>query len=199
MKILKQNEYKIGAEILKKGGIIAFPTETVFGVGVIWNNPNSYKRLIDVKRRPPEKPFTLMCGKVSDIDKYAIVNDTARKLINKFMPGQFTIILPAKEGIGNNAVANGVIGIRVSSDKLVADLINEVGEPLFVPSANKAGEKPATKTEEVIDAFHEELDAIIEGESTSNVPSTIVIVDKDVKIVRLGLVTEEEIASAIKE
>lgn len=200
MKLLKQSQFKEASKIVKDGGLIAFPTETVFGLGVRFDSNESYDRLIKVKRRPPEKPFTLMCGDVKDIEKYAEISDIAKKLINKFMPGQFTIILKAKKGLPPWAVSKeGNVGIRVSSDRLVSDLIKEAGVPLLVPSANKSGEPPLTKDNDVIDVFKDEVDAIIKGESISNVPSSIVLVDDTIHIIRLGLISEEEIAKAIKE
>src|SRR5574344_1078284 len=200
MKILEKNQFEVASNIVRNGGLIAFPTETVFGLGVIYNDKEAYDRLVRVKRRPPEKPFTLMCGKVDDIDRFAIVSPVARKLINKFMPGQFTIILKAKPGLPSWVVSKeGNVGIRVSSDELVSNLIIKAGEPLLVPSANKAGEPPLCKDSDVIDVFSNEVDAIIKGESTSNVPSTIVLVDDSLHIIRLGLITEEDIAKAIKE
>lgn len=200
MKILEKNQFEVASNIVKKGGLIAFPTETVFGLGVIYNDKEAYDRLVRVKRRPPEKPFTLMCGKVDDIDRFAIVSPVARKLINKFMPGQFTIILKAKPGLPSWVVSKeGNVGIRVSSDEFVSNLIIKAGEPLLVPSANKSGEPPLTIDRDVIDVFSSEVDAIIKGESTSNVPSTIVLVDDSLHIIRLGLITEEDIAKAIKE
>lgn len=200
MKILEKNQFEVASNIVRNGGLIAFPTETVFGLGVIYNDKEAYDRLVRVKRRPPEKPFTLMCGKVDDIDSFAIVSPVARKLINKFMPGQFTIILKAKPGLPSWVVSKeGNVGIRVSSDELVSNLIIKAGEPLLVPSANKSGEPPLTIDRDVIDVFSSEVDAIIKGESTSNVPSTIVLVDDSLHIIRLGLITEEDIAKAIKE
>jgi L-threonylcarbamoyladenylate synthase len=200
MKILEKNQFEVASNIVRNSGLIAFPTETVFGLGVIYNDKEAYDRLVRVKRRPPEKPFTLMCGKVDDIDRFAIVSPVARKLINKFMPGQFTIILKAKPGLPSWVVSKeGNVGIRVSSDELVSNLIIKAGEPLLVPSANKSGEPPLTIDRDVIDVFSSEVDAIIKGESTSNVPSTIVLVDDSLHIIRLGLITEEDIAKAIKE
>lgn len=200
MKILEKNQFEVASNIVRNGGLIAFPTETVFGLGVIYNDKEAYDRLVRVKRRPPEKPFTLMCGKVDDIDRFAIVSPVARKLINKFMPGQFTIILKAKPGLPSWVVSKeGNVGIRVSSDELVSNLIIKAGEPLLVPSANKSGEPPLTIDRDVIDVFSSEVDAIIKGESTSNVPSTIVLVDDSLHIIRLGLITEDDIAKAIKE
>lgn len=199
MKVLDNSQLNIAANILKDGGVIAFPTETVFGLGVIYDNKASYDRLISIKRRPPEKPFTLMCAHVDDIEKYAYVNDKAKKLIKAFMPGQFTIILKAKEGLPSWVVSKeGMVGIRVPDFKLINELISKVGKPLLVPSANKSGEPPLTQDSDVIKVFKNEIDAIIKGESTSNVPSSIVMVDDDIHIIRLGLISEEEIKGVLK-
>ena len=67
MEMLEKSQYKKASKILQNGGLIAFPTETVYGLGVVFDNEQSYERLINVKRRPPEKPFTLMCGSLDDI------------------------------------------------------------------------------------------------------------------------------------
>ena len=186
-------------ETLKNGGLIAFPTETVFGLGVIYDNKESYDRLISVKRRPPEKPFTLMCGNKDDIDRFAIVDDRARKLIDAFMPGQFTIILKAKEGLPSWVVSKeGNVGIRIPDDKFVRELINKVGKPLLVPSANKSGEKPAINHQEVASNFKNELDLIVKGESVSNTPSTIVLLNDEVIIIREGLISKLDIDKVLE-
>lgn len=200
MKKFSPEQYKDAAKILKEGGLIAFPTETVFGLGVISDNEASYKRLIDVKRRPPEKPFTLMLSDIEQIEKYAYVNDKARKLISSYMPGQFTIILKAKENLPSYCVSKeGNVGIRISSDELVRKLIREVGKPLLVPSANKSGEPPLTTDKDVIGIFDNEIDGIIMGESISNTPSTIVLIDEDVHILREGLIKKDDIFKKLGE
>lgn len=200
MKMLEKSEYKKASKILQNGGLIAFPTETVYGLGVIFDNEQSYERLINVKRRPPEKPFTLMCGSLDDIKKYAYVNELAQKLIDAFMPGQFTIILKAKENLPRWVVSKeGNVGIRISDDKFVQNLIIETGKPLLVPSANRSGENPCHTSNEVKDSLGNDLDAIIIGESVSNIPSTIVFVDDSVHIIRLGEISESEIKNVIKE
>lgn len=194
MKILASSELNIASEILKNGGLIAFPTETVFGFGVIYDNAEAYKRLIEVKRRPPEKPFTLMCANIDDVFKYAEVSSTAEKLIKAYMPGQFTIILKAKNNLPDYVVSKeGNVGIRISSDKNVRSLIRMVGKPLLVPSANKSGEPPLTKSGEVQKQFENEIDALIEGESYSKLPSTIVLIDNDVHVLREGIIKKEQI------
>ena len=200
MKILKPSQIDEAASILKEGGLIAFPTETVFGFGVIFDNKSSYDRLISVKRRPPEKPFTLMLSDREDISKYAYLDERANKLIQKYMPGQFTIIIKAKENLPSYAISKeGNVGIRISSDNLVRELIRKVGKPLLVPSANKSGEPPLVNSDDVISKFENEIDAVIVGKSTSNIPSTIVIIDKDVNLIREGLIKKEEILKTLGE
>ena len=200
MKILKQTELDIASNILKNGGLVAFPTETVFGIGVIFDNKSSYDKLIEVKRRPPEKPFTLMCSDVSEIEKYAYADARAELLIKKYMPGQFTIILKAKEGLPSYVVSKeGNVGIRISSLKLVRDLIKKVGKPLLVPSANRSSEPPLLNSEDVKKEFNNDIDAVIEGESISNTPSTIVLVDENITIIREGIISKEEIFNTLKE
>lgn len=200
MEKLSKSQLNEAAEILSNGGLIAFPTETVFGFGVIFDNKQSYDRLIQVKRRPPEKPFTLMLSSTDDIEKYAYVDERATKLIKKYMPGQFTIILKAKENLPSYCVSKeGNLGIRISGDKMVRDLIGKVGKPLLVPSANKSGEPPLTKSDDVIKIFEKEIDAVIEGESISNIPSTIVLLNENVNVIREGVITKEEIFKTLGE
>lgn len=200
MKTLTKEQYKEAASILRDGGIIAFPTETVFGLGVIFNNEASYERLINVKRRPPNKPFTLMCASKDDVYKYAQLNKTAIKLVEAFMPGQFTLICKAKQFLPSYVVSSeGNVGIRVPDDEFVQKLIKEVGYPLLVPSANKANEPPALNSSEAISIFQDEIDATIVGESKSNVPSTIVLVDNDIHLIREGLIKKEDIDKIIKK
>ncbi len=201
MKILKQNQLDEAAKLLKEGKVIAFPTETVYGLGVVYDDKVAYDSLCTVKRRPPEKPFTLMLADVEDVEKYADLNNIAKALVNAFMPGQFTLITKAKEGLPSWCVSEtGNVGIRIADYDLIRDLIRKTGKPLLVPSANKSGEKPATTTREVIDAFGEELAAVVEGESISNIPSTIVFVtEKYSDIFREGAVKIEDIKRVISE
>ena len=200
MKIVEQRNIEEASIILSQGGLIAFPTETVFGFGVVFDDEKAYRRLIEVKRRPPEKPFTLMCADVNSIRQYAEVDKRADALIKAFMPGQFTIVLKAKPGLPSWAVgSNGMVGIRVPDYPLVQEMIKNVGKPLLVPSANRSGEKPLTTSIEVYEIFKDEIDAVVEGESVSQKPSTIVIIDKDVKIIREGLINQKQIDHVLEE
>lgn len=200
MRILKNSELDIGAKILRDGGLIAFPTETVFGLGVIYDKKESYDRLVAVKRRPPQKPFTVMLADTEDIEKYAELNEISKELVKAFMPGQFTLITKAKPGLPAWCVTEeGNIGLRIADYDLIRELIRKTEKPLLVPSANKAGENPATTDEEVVNIFEGEIDACVEGKSISNTPSTIVMMDGNkVQIIRAGIITEEQINKVLK-
>ena len=200
MKILRKNQINQISAILKEGGIVAFPTETVFGFGIIFDNEKSYKRLIDVKRRPPEKPFTMMLSNKEDIEKYAYLNKKSRLLVEKFVPGQITLLLKGKEDLPSYCLSKeGLVGIRIPDDDFVREMIKEVGKPLLVPSANKSGEAPLTNSSDVVRVFEKEIDAVIEGESVSNTPSTIVHVSNDVRIIREGIIKKEDIEKVLGE
>ena len=188
------------ASILINGGIIAFPTETVYGFGVIFDDEKAYEKLINIKRRPPEKPFTLMCEKTSDIEKYGYVNDDIKKIINKFMPGQLTIILKAKPGLPPFVVSkDNTVGIRISSHPIVQSLIHQVGKPLLVPSANRSGEPPLINYQDVKNQFENELDGIIEGKTTTNVPSTVVSLIDKICVLREGNIKLDDINKCLTD
>lgn len=201
MKILRQTQLDEAAEILNKGEVIAFPTETVFGLGVVFDNKDAYDKLVQVKRRPPEKPFTLMLADLEEIEKYAVLTPVARALVKAFMPGQFTMITKAKEGLPSWCVSiEGNIGIRIADYPLIRDLIRKTGKPLLVPSANRNGEEPATSAKEVEIVFKNEIEAVIEGNSISNTPSTVVLVKDDyTHVFREGVVTIDEIKKVIEK
>lgn len=186
-KLIRQEDYLLAVEALQDGEVIAFPTETVYGLGVIFDKEQSYQKMVEVKRRPPTQPFTLMCGKVSDIEKYALIDDKTSRIIAAFMPGQLTIIVRVKDDVPSFVtLGTGFIGIRVSSSPLVQDLINKVGKPLLVPSANKHGETPALKGEEAYEIFKGEVPFVIDGSSISNIPSTIIKIDDKIELIREG-------------
>ena len=201
MKILKSNQLNEAAELLKQGKVIAFPTETVYGLGVIYDSKEAYDELVKVKRRPPTKPFTLMLADKEDVERFAQLNKVSKAIVNKLMPGQITMITKAQPGLPAWCVSEvNNVGIRIADYDLIRDLIRKTGKPLLVPSANKSGEQPGTTAEEVVEAFGDEIAAVVGGKTVSNMPSTIVLVeDKYTHIFREGAVKIEDIKKAINE
>lgn len=201
MKILKPSQLNEAAKLLNEGEVIAFPTETVFGLGVVYDNKDAYDKLVQVKRRPPYKPFTLMVADPEEIEKYAELNDVSKALIKKFMPGQFTMIMTAKPGLPAWCVSEiGRVGVRIADYDMVRELIRKTGKPLLVPSANRAGEEPALTAEEVVKTFGDEFPAVLEGKTVSHIPSTIVMVeDTYTHVFREGPISIEDIKKVIAE
>jgi len=199
MRLIK--EFELAKSALDNSQVIAFPTETVMGLGVYFDDYNAYQLLNKIKCRPEDKPYTLMLGDTKDIAKYAYVDNKVQKIINKFMPGSVTLLLKAKEVVPTYVTHNtGIIGVRVPDLKLINDFINYCNKPLLVPSANKSGEKPAVNSLEVKNIFKDEVSYIFEGSAPGGVPSTIIdLTGEEVKILREGPVSKLEIENALKE
>ena len=190
------SEAASASEALRKGGVVAFPTETVMGLGVVYNDRRAYDRLNKVKERPEDKPYTLMVKNVKEIAKYAVIDEATQRVIDSFMPGSLTILVKVKKNSVPSYVTHNtdVIGIRVPTNIEARILLDMVSIPLLVPSANKSGSKPALNSDEVKQIFGEELDFVMSGKAKGEVPSTIVDLTKDSpKVVRPGPISEEDI------
>ena len=181
-------------------GVVAFPTETVMGLGVVYNDKEAYDRLNFIKHRPEDRPYTMMLACPHQIEEYAIVSPVAQKIIKAFMPGSITLLLPAQDNLPIWVThGSGVVGVRVPTNVEALLLLKSVGVPLLVPSANRSGEKPAYTSEEVRTIFGDELDYIVSGKAISEMPSTIVdLTSSAIKIVRQGPITIEQIVESIK-
>ena len=195
----KKSIYQEALEALKNHQIIAFPTETVFGVGVFYDDEEAYSRLNEVKRRKENKPYTLMLSSVDDIKKYAEIDENLLKIFKKYMPGPVTLLLKCKDNVPAYVThATGVIGVRIPSNAEALKLLSYVKKPLLVPSANRADEKPAMNDQEVKQIFADEVAVVIPGQSIGGVPSTIFdLTGSEIKVVRQGPVTLEDIKKAL--
>lgn len=179
---------------IKNSNVVAFPTETVYGLGVISNSKEAFEHLVETKKRRPDKPFTLMLSKKEDIEKYAKISLNTKRVIEHFMPGEITILVPPREHLDSWITLNSkYIGIRISGMKEVSQLIDQVGFPLLVTSANISGEKTLNSFEETYRVFNGKISYIVNGKTSSKLPSTIVICDENIELVRLGSISFEEI------
>ena len=200
--LMQRNEFDAAKKVLNNSGIVAFPTETVMGLGVFYDDYEAYQFLNSVKRRPEEKPYTLMVSGVSEISKYAYVDDRARKVIDAFMPGEITILLRSKDNVpGYVTHDTGIIGIRVPNLPELLEFLSFIKKPLLVPSANRSGDAPLKSSKEVEKVFSkEEVGYIFKGKAIGGVPSTLVdLTGKEVKIYREGNIKLADIIRAIEE
>lgn len=188
-------------EIIKNEGIVAFPTDTVYGLGIRYDSATAITKLKEAKRRPESKPFPMMVSNLAQIEEVAILNDRDYALIKKWMPGPITLLFKKKASVSNE-VTNGfeTIAIRMPDDKLVLSIINGVRVPMLVPSANISTQKPALSYEEVLAQLDGAIDGVVIGLCKNKIASTIVnTLDNQLKIVREGPISLKQILESLKE
>lgn len=198
---MSHKEYLLAKYVLDNSHVIAFPTETVMGLGVYYNDFNAYQLLNKIKCRPEDKPYTMMLCSKDEIEKYAYVDERAKKVIDAFMPGEITVLLRSKDTVPGYVTHNsGVIGVRIPNLANLLDFLRFIDTPLLVPSANKSGEKPAMNSDEVKRIFNKEVGYVFEGEAKGGVPSTLVdLTQKEVKIYRGGNISLSDILKVIEK
>ena len=198
-KIVKQQDIEQICEVIQNGGIVAFPTETVYGLGIRFNDQEALEHLMEAKNRDYSKAITLMVAHPQDILQYAYVSDKTQKIIKQFMPGMITLIFKKKESV-DDMMTNGktTIGIRIPDSEFVLSLLKKVG-PMLVTSANLSHHQNTTSTKEVLQQLDGRIDMIVDGKTSDNIASTVVDVSQDeIKILRAGKITKEQIEEAIK-
>lgn len=185
------------ANIIKEGGIVVFPTETVYGIGADALNEEAIKRLYNIKERPFNKKTSLL---VSSIDMLNQVTQNISyieyKLIKKFFPGPLTLILKKRDIVPNILTNNEeIVGFRMPANRIALELIENVGRPIATSSANLTGEPSGTNLEDIRSVFRESVDFYIDGgKSKIGIGSTIVQVINGVPhIIRKGSITKEQI------
>lgn len=183
------------AEIVKSGEILAFPTETVFGLGIRYDREDAFGKLCALKGRLPDKPFTVMVASAEDIGEFCVLTPQMKRLIDRFMPGEITVLFPVREGLYPWLSLNHpTVGIRISASEEVRKLIAAVGVPMLVTSANLSGSAPLLTAEEVREKFDQKIPGIVSGSCRSLIPSTIVRIEGGtLQLIRQGGIAFEEI------
>lgn len=184
---------------LQHNQVVAFPTETVFGLGIRYDSLEALEALYQLKKRNKNKAITLMVPSIKEIEHYGEVNEIAQRMINTFMPGKITIILKKKATVDKRYTSNKeTIGIRIPDDDFVLALLKQVG-PMLVSSANRSGNNDLLTSKAVYDEFHGELETIVVGKAGSKTASTVVDVSEGkIEILRQGEITKEMLEEAIK-
>lgn len=195
-----KEDLKVVCKEIGLGKVLAFPTDTVYGLGVRYDNLEALKRLKKAKFRPDTKPIPMMVSSLAQIEEVAYVNKTAKKLICQFMPGAFTIVLKKKESVPSY-VSNGLetIAIRMPNDPFVLSIMENIKVPMLVTSANLSAKHSCTTAKEVLEQLEGRIDGIVMGESGSSVASTIVdATGEEIKILREGNITEASIRKVVE-
>lgn len=191
------------AEIIKTGGLVAVPTETVYGLAGNGLDEEAVKQIYEVKGRPQVKPLSLMVPGAEAMDRYCEdVPQGARLLAERFWPGPLTIVLKAKDFIPSIVLAGGdTVGLRCPDHPMTLELLKKAGVPFAAPSANPSGEESPKTAQKVWDYFSGRIEGIINGgECGIGRESTIIsMAQKPYRILRQGALAEKEIASALTE
>ena len=178
--------------VLMGGGIIAYPTETFYGIGAKFDNEDSLQKLHEIKQRPGNKPLPLIIGSRYLLAHIASsINNTAASLMDRFWPGPLTLILPAKENLSPYITAGThSVAVRIPGDSFALRLAQYALFPITATSANTSGNPPAQDAGTVVDYFGDNIDLIIDGGPTKGMlPSTIVDARKGkLEIVREGAI-----------
>lgn len=193
-------EIKRAARIIQKGGIVAFPTETVYGLGADFFNAQAVERMRAVKQRPREKTFTAQVLDIAQAEALcADIPACAYQLMSRFWPGPLTLVFKAKRKAGDSGGTQETIGIRIPANEIARSLIRESGTALAAPSANISGEPAAVTAAEVISVFDGLIEMVIDGgEACAGTASTVVdLTVSPFKILRLGALSREDIEHAV--
>ncbi len=197
----KEEETLIRAsEIIKSGGLVIFPTETVYGIGADATNPKAAKKIFEAKGRPSDNPLIIHISEPKEAEDYAYTSQTYYKLAEHFMPGPLTVILPSRETVPPETRGGlSTVAVRCPENTVAHRLIELCGVPIAAPSANLSGSPSPTTAKHCIDDMFGRVDMIIDGGSCDfGLESTIVKVDREgeVTLLRPGQITVEDIADA---
>ena len=201
MRILRttSKNIRVASQLVKNGGLVAYPTDTVYGLGCDPFNLNAVKRVFTVKG-DRKKPLPILSCSVPDLRKIAWLSHTALKIAAKFWPGPLTIIVPKKPALPDIVTCDSdSVGVRVPKHDVAVQLIRLSDGLLVGTSANKTGLKPPRTASEAAEQLREEVDIILDGGRTPlGVPSTVVdLTIEKPKVLRRGPIGLDDISEAL--
>lgn len=189
----------LALEILRGGGLVAFPTDTIYGLGALAHDGNAIESIYLAKERPPEKAIPILIWNAADLDKVAAdVPNIARRLAARFWPGPLTLVIPKRADLPEAVSATATIGVRVPDHAVTRTLLQAAG-PMAVTSANRSGGGNARRAEEVLAQLNGRILLILDGgETPGGAASTVVdCTGAEPVILREGPVTMDQIRSTI--
>ncbi len=204
-KVIKEDEIQEAALEIKKGNLVLFPTETVYGIGANALDEDAVKKIFVAKGRAQDNPLIVHIANIKMIEDIVMdIGTLERKLMTKFWPGPLTIILKrkSKEIIPNIVTANlDTVGIRMPSNRIAQKLIETAGVPIAAPSANVSGKPSGTKVEDIITELDGKVEYILDGGFTDiGLESTVIKVEGNkINILRPGKITKEQLEEVAQD
>jgi tRNA threonylcarbamoyl adenosine modification protein (Sua5/YciO/YrdC/YwlC family) len=175
-------------DVLKEGGVIGYPTDTIYGVGCDLFNPEAIRKIHRIKKIDGNKPLSFICSDLKDISRYAYVSNYAYKMMKRLLPGAYTFILNATKLVPKIAMTRQkTVGIRIPDNKICLALVKEVGHPIISTSVYKLDESLYNDPSEIEERFGKQLDLVIDGGViVAEHSSMIDLTDDSPKVIRRG-------------
>ncbi len=190
------------AEVLRRGGLVAYPTETFYGLGALARDAAAVERLAHVKGRPDGKPLPLVAADRAQVEEVAELGGAAARVADALWPGPLTLVLPARPGLAEAiAAGTGTVGIRVPGSEVARALARAAGGAIVSTSAILSGEPPPSSPGALAPDLVARLDAVLDaGRTPGGLPSTVVEVagDGGVRLLRPGAVPLEQVRAALR-
>jgi tRNA threonylcarbamoyl adenosine modification protein (Sua5/YciO/YrdC/YwlC family) len=176
-------------ETLKNGGVVAYPTDTTYGIGCSIFSKKGIERIYVIKQRERKKPFSFICSDLAEISRYAQVSNYAFKLLRRLLPGPYTFVMEANSVVPDLLLTKQrTVGIRMPNNKICLAIVKELGHPIVTTSANLSGEDPIGNPWQVECDLGKLLDLVIDGGDLSADVSSVVSIIGDVpEVLRKGV------------
>lgn len=180
---------RIVVDALKQGGVIAYPTDTIYGIGCDIFNRKGVKKIYQIKQRDPRKPFSFICADLSEVANYAQVSNAAFKIMKRYLPGPYTFVLEASRMVPDLLTTKQkTVGIRIPDNQIALQIVRELGHPLVTTSVNISGEDSYSDPVEIQQKLGKLLDMVVDGGSLSGDPSTVIsLIDDKIEVLRKGV------------
>lgn len=175
-------------QVMREGGVIVYPTDTVYGLGCDIMNAQAVNRIIRIKGRDPKKPLSFVCSDLTHISHYAMVSNFAYRILRRFLPGPYTFVLPASREVPKLLRSKSkTVGIRIPDHPVPLALVKEMGKPILSTSANRSNEEVITDPEELRVTLGKQVDIILDSGILPVLPSSVIsLVDDEIVILREG-------------
>ena len=175
-------------DILKTGGVIAYPTDTIYGFGCDILNKKAIQRIYQIKKRDRSKPFSFICSDLKNISEYAQVTDYAYKTMKRLLPGPYTFILPGTKLVPKIMLTKRkTVGIRVPNNNICLAIVEALGHPIISTSVGWSGREVLSDPQQIEETFGSQIELTIDGGILPNQPSSIIsLLDDLPEVIRAG-------------
>lgn len=200
---MSESDIVRAAGVIREGGIVAFPTETYYGLAVDPFNESALKKLFRIKNRPEVKPVLVLVSGQDELSRVTTaIPAIAQRLMDRFWPGPLTLVLPARKELSSYITGGtNTVGVRLSSHPVAMSLLKACGIPVTATSANKSNQSPAVTANEAKRIFGNQVDLVLDGGRTPGESSSTLVgfENSGIKCIREGRIPFQEIMSYIQE